>query len=151
MCLAFIDLSAAEVIDLVVAAGTAALAIGTFSMARATKKMAVASEIQAELSRSQLEIATTPSLRVVRIGQPSQADMVTVNESSDSEALVLHLENRGTMPAEVGYIALLPGGEGRIVDHDEMSTPAIERGQDREFEFFPARWCFGRSSMAFPR
>jgi hypothetical protein len=62
--------------------------------------------------------------------------MLTVNEGSAGEALVLYLENRGAMPVEVGYCALSPGGEGKIVDHDEAKTPAIEPNGDREFEFF---------------
>jgi hypothetical protein len=121
----------AEWIDVSVAVGTLALAFATFWMAKGTSALAKIAERE--------HMATiTPVIRVGRIGQPDRADILTVNEGQDSEALVVPLENTGQTIAEVEQASLSPGGRGELSDPDERFSPDLEPGQRRDFDFRPS-------------
>lgn len=124
-------LQTSDWIDLGIAGSTFGLAIATVWMARASRALVA-------ITNRQVQESISPVLRLVRIGQPRNAEMHFVNEGREGEYLSVCLENRGQVPVEVGYCGMSPGGSGRIADPEELSTPEIEPGQYREFEFHPA-------------
>lgn len=124
-------LSTSEYIDLAIALATLGLAGATFSMARGTTKLA-------RITQQQHDATITPVVRVARIGQPSHADICTVNEGQPDEALVVVLENHGPTAVEIEKCALIPGGNGEYSDPDQRFSPVMQRGDTREFDFKPS-------------
>jgi hypothetical protein len=100
----------------------------------------------ARIAEKQHEATITPIVRVGKIGAPDRADIVTVNEGTDSEALMVVLENSGPMAAEVETVTLTPGGQGQ--QFDDLATPEIAPGGSRSFDFlstpdYKAAWRSG--------
>lgn len=131
-------LSTSESIEVALGASTLALALATAWMAWHVRGQAIETRRLADTAERQLAASTVPVVRVMRDDKAEYADMVTVNKGDRTEALVVRLENRSPVPAEIERITLSPGGKGALANTGMPETPTLEPNSEWDVDFHPS-------------